>query len=161
MTLFNWQQTRLCFREITPTQQGCTSGFRLIIFSCIEIRGCEASLFCCFFALITMQSHSLSLLNLLYWRTDCILGAENNDYKNVIRDLEILIRLWNYDVIFQLSILVHEQMAKGSGSLLVRLYKDAGSPSTECSPTKFWKAFYSVMDHLLTETKVLGLSLTC
>ncbi len=28
---------------------------------------------------------------------------------------------------------------KGSGSLLVRLYKDAGSPSTECSPTKFWK----------------------
>ena len=29
---------------------------------------------------------------------------------------------------------------KGSGTLLVRLYKDAGTPSTECSLTKFWKA---------------------
>ncbi len=29
---------------------------------------------------------------------------------------------------------------KVSGSLLVRLYKDAGSASTECSPTKFGKA---------------------
>ena len=26
---------------------------------------------------------------------------------------------------------------KGSGTLLVRLYKDAGTPATECSPTKF------------------------
>ncbi len=39
---------------------------------------------------------------------------------------------------------------KGSGALLVRLYKDAGAPSLECSLTKFWKA----------ESKVLGLSLT-
>ncbi len=29
---------------------------------------------------------------------------------------------------------------EGSGTLLVRLYKDAGTPSTECSLTKFWKA---------------------
>ncbi len=29
---------------------------------------------------------------------------------------------------------------KGSGTLLVKLYKDAGTPSTECSMTKFWKA---------------------
>ncbi len=29
---------------------------------------------------------------------------------------------------------------QGSGSLLVRLYKDAGSALTECSPTKFRKA---------------------
>ncbi len=31
-------------------------------------------------------------------------------------------------------------MVKGSGTLLVRLYKDDGTPSTECSLTKFWKA---------------------
>ncbi len=29
---------------------------------------------------------------------------------------------------------------KGSGTLLARLYKDDGTPSTECSPTKFWQA---------------------
>ncbi len=29
--------------------------------------------------------------------------------------------------------------SKGSGTLLVRLYKDAGTPPTECSLTKFWK----------------------
>ncbi len=29
---------------------------------------------------------------------------------------------------------------KGSGALLVRLYKDAGAPSLECSLAKFWKA---------------------
>ncbi len=28
---------------------------------------------------------------------------------------------------------------KGSGALLVRLYKDAGAPAIECSPTKFLK----------------------
>ncbi len=27
---------------------------------------------------------------------------------------------------------------KGSGTLLVRLYKDAGTPAIECSPTKFF-----------------------
>ena len=29
---------------------------------------------------------------------------------------------------------------KGSGTLLVRLNRDAGTPEIECSPTKFWKA---------------------
>ena len=29
---------------------------------------------------------------------------------------------------------------KGSGTLLVRLYKDVGTPVIECSPFKFWKA---------------------
>ncbi len=33
---------------------------------------------------------------------------------------------------------------KGSGTLLVRLYKDAGTPVIECSPTKFWKALKSL-----------------
>ncbi len=41
---------------------------------------------------------------------------------------------------------------QGSGTLLVRLYRDAGTPSIGCSLTKFWKALKS---------KVLGLSLTC
>ncbi len=31
-------------------------------------------------------------------------------------------------------------IAKGSGTFLVRLYKDAGTPTIECSATKFWKA---------------------
>ncbi len=31
-------------------------------------------------------------------------------------------------------------MQKGSGTLLVMLYKDAGTPATECSPTTFLKA---------------------
>ncbi len=30
-----------------------------------------------------------------------------------------------------------KQFIKGSGTLLVRLYKDAGTPAIECSPTKF------------------------
>ena len=32
------------------------------------------------------------------------------------------------------------KLDQGSGSLLVRSYKDAGSPSSDCSPTRFWKA---------------------
>ncbi len=31
-------------------------------------------------------------------------------------------------------------ICKGSRTLLARLYRDAGTPATECSPTKFWKA---------------------
>ena len=39
---------------------------------------------------------------------------------------------------------------KGSGTLLVRLYKDAGTPTNECSLSEF-----SVMDRLLGKRKVL------
>ncbi len=52
---------------------------------------------------------------------------------------------------------------QGSGALLIRLYKDAGTPAIECSPTRFWKAVksLSLTDHSLSESKVLGLFLTC
>ena len=32
----------------------------------------------------------------------------------------------------------HRKPDKGSGTLLHRLYKDAGTSSTECPPTKGW-----------------------
>ncbi len=32
---------------------------------------------------------------------------------------------------------IQDYVNKGSGTLLVRLYKDAGTPAIECSPTKF------------------------
>ncbi len=75
----------LMFQRNHTKTTGMHIWFSAYHFPCIEIRGCEASLFCCFFALITMQSHSLSLLNLLYWRTDCLLGAGSNDYKKCNR----------------------------------------------------------------------------
>ncbi len=41
---------------------------------------------------------------------------------------------------------------QGSGTHLVRLYWDAGTPATECSLTKFWKALKLLKDHLLWKT---------
>ncbi len=37
-----------------------------------------------------------------------------------------------------------QRCLKGSGTLLVRLGKDVGSPATEHSPIKFWKALISL-----------------
>ena len=50
------------------------------------------------------------------------------------------------------------QNFNGSGTLLVTLYKDAGTPAIECSLTKFSD---SIRDHSLCDSKVLSLSLTC
>ena len=44
----------------------------------------------------------------------------------------------------KIKVIWFDLIHKGSGTLLVRLYKDAGTPSTECSPTKFWKALKSL-----------------
>ena len=44
------------------------------------------------------------------------------------------------------------KFTKGSGTLLVRLYKDAGTPSNECSHSS-----NSVMDHSLGKSKVTNI----
>ncbi len=43
------------------------------------------------------------------------------------------------------------QDQQGSGALLVRLYKDAGAPSIECSLTKFREALKSLSLGILSE----------
>ena len=35
---------------------------------------------------------------------------------------------------------LYDLTCKGSGTLLVRLYKDAGTPANECSLSEFWRA---------------------
>ena len=51
----------------------------------------------------------------------------------------------------------HWEQCKGSGTLLVRLYKDVGTPSNECSLTEFCQAakLLSVMDCSLGQSKAL------
>ena len=55
------------------------------------------------------------------------------------------------------SLTYNPNVIKGSGALLVRLYKDAGAPSIECSLTKFWKALKSLSLGRFTWFKKLAL----
>ncbi len=40
-------------------------------------------------------------------------------------------------ILYKPTVCLNININKGSGALLVRLYKDTGAPAIECSPTKF------------------------
>ncbi len=62
---------------------------------------------------------------------------------------QVLIRfayVLDIPVLIEISCLYSGQKRKGSGTLLVRLYKDAGTPANECSLSEFLICYKCYLD---------------